>query len=429
MESLEELRQEIDEIDGQMLALFRLRMETVRRIGAEKERLGLPVYDAAREEAALSRIYDRADDEPGKAYEAALQRQMMELSRAFQRTLRAPQGHVIPVVLPAGSYEIVLSRGALGRLDEYLDLDRRVAVVTDTGVPAAYARAVADRCRSAEILCVPQGEASKSLETLESLLRRMMDLGFTRSDCVVAVGGGVVGDLAGLTASLFMRGVDFYQIPTTLIAQADSSVGGKTAVDLAGVKNVVGSFYQPKRVVVDPDVLSTLPPRQLAAGAAEIVKIALTCDAGLFARLEAQERFSPEEAVIRRALELKAAIVTADEKESGLRRVLNFGHTLGHALESCVPGLLHGECVALGMLPMCSPAVRERLLPLLRRFGLPVSCRFDPEQVTAAAMHDKKSLGREIAAVEVEEVGSYRFVRLSENELRQRLDAIWDRGE
>ncbi len=170
------------------------------------------------------------------------------------------------------SYDIIVKRGSLENLYQFARLDRRVAVVTDSGVPAQYAQMVADQCKDATIITVPQGEASKSFKILETVLRQMLDFGMGRGDLVVAVGGGVVGDLAGFAASIYMRGIDFINCPTTTLSMIDSSIGGKTAVDLGDTKNIVGAFWQPKLVIVDPDTLSTLPRRHFINGLAEAIK-------------------------------------------------------------------------------------------------------------------------------------------------------------
>ena len=314
---------------------------------------------------------------------------------------------ILHLDLAQNGYDIILERGALARVGELFRLDRRVLIVTDEGVPQAYAKAVAAACASPELVVVPEGEGSKSLATAEMLLTRMLERGFTRTDCVVAVGGGVVGDLCGFVAASYMRGVDFYNVPTTLLSQVDSSVGGKVAVNLGGVKNSVGFFYQPKRVLIDPDVLATLEKRQIACGLAEVVKMALTYDASLFEAVEggAFEK-SPEE-VIAAALRIKMAVVREDEREKGLRRILNFGHTLGHGIEAVAEGkLYHGECVALGMLPMCADSVRERLIPVLVRLGLPTDTDVDLGQAIQKLSHDKKCDGDLLSVVWVDQIGS-----------------------
>ena len=329
---------------------------------------------------------------------------------------------IIPVGLGKKSYNINIERGALSRTGEILKVYRKVLIVTDSGVPETYIRAVAKQCAEPVIAVIEEGEASKTPENFVNLCRRMLEAGFSRKDCVAAVGGGVSGDMAGFAAACYMRGIDFYNIPTTLLSQVDSSVGGKTAVDLDGVKNIIGAFYQPKGVLIDPDVLETLSPRQFACGAAEIIKIAACMDRELFERIESQgiAGNSRIEEIIAAAVALKARVVEEDEKEKGLRRVLNFGHTLGHGIET-VTGLFHGECVALGMLPMCSDeALRARIKAVLEKEGLPVMLSKeapDSEMVIASSMHDKKADGESIVTVRLDDIGSFRFEAASQEQL------------
>lgn len=332
---------------------------------------------------------------------------------------------VIHVELGASSYDIELARGALARAGELLNLDRRVMVVTDSGVPTEYSDKIMAAAKSPFRVVIPAGEESKSFASLEVILAAMLDAGFTRKDVVVAVGGGVVGDLSGFAASMYMRGVDFYNIPTTLLSQVDSSIGGKTAVDFHGYKNVIGAFYQPKKVIIDPDVLATLDKRQVAAGMAEAIKMSLTSDAEMFRMLEeADDIYADIDTVIEKALRIKKYVVECDEKEAGLRKILNFGHTLGHGIETEAAGALyHGECVALGMLPMCSDGVRERLVPVLKKAGLPTELALGEDalrEVMTAVSHDKKSAAGGVDAVLVHDAGSFEIKKLTLDELREK---------
>jgi 3-dehydroquinate synthase len=322
------------------------------------------------------------------------------------------------------SYDIHIGWGLLSRVGEYFSLDRRVLILTDDGVPAAYAEAVADACRTPTLVTVPQGEESKALSVWEDVLAVMLGEGFTRADAVVAVGGGVVGDLGGFVAASYMRGVDFYNIPTTLLSQVDSSIGGKTAVDFRGVKNIIGAFHQPRGVLIDPALLKTLDERQMASGMAEIIKMAATSDEGLFSLLEeSEDPFALLDEIIPAALRIKKAVVEADEREGGLRRILNFGHTVGHGIESAAGGrLLHGECVALGMLPMTTPAMQKRLLALYRRVGLPTSFRFSVSDILSAIRHDKKAAGDAISYVFVPSAGSYTLCKAPVSEFLDRVE-------
>ena len=333
----------------------------------------------------------------------------------------------IHVSLDSNSYDIVISRGILRRAGELLNLNRKALIVTDNGVPAQYAETVREQCKNGFTVTVLQGEQSKSLRTFETLLSKMLDLGFTRKDCVIAVGGGVVGDLAGFTAASYMRGIDFYNIPTTVLSQVDSSVGGKTAVNLNGVKNVVGAFYQPKKVLIDPDTLSTLPKRQISNGLAEALKMSLTSDEELFRLFENEDPFARLDEIIVHSVKIKKVVVELDEKEAGLRRILNFGHTVGHEIE--IEGelhrLYHGECVALGMLPMITdPALRERVKKIYEKLELPVSLNFDLAAAMRALTHDKKSISQGIQVTTVDRPGSYRSQTLAPEAFYELFDMI-----
>ena len=334
---------------------------------------------------------------------------------------------ILNVNLGERSYDIVIERGVLARAGEHLDLGRKVLIVTDSGVPRIYADTLAESCAEPVLCVIGQGEENKTLKSFEKVLRTMLAHGFTRKDCVAAVGGGICGDLAGFAAASYMRGIDFYNIPTTVLSQVDSSIGGKTAVNLGGIKNVVGAFYQPEKVLIDADVLQTLPPRLVSEGLAEALKMAVTFDGELFRIFEEEDYASicgdRIERIIEMALRIKARVVEEDEKEQGLRKVLNFGHTIGHGIESlCLDGTLyHGECVSIGMLPMCSPDVRARLLPVLEKLHLPTSCGMDPEKVLEAMKHDKKAAGGRITIVETDKIGTYYLESADEEMLRGKI--------
>ena len=315
----------------------------------------------------------------------------------------------IKMNLGKDSYDIVLERGALAKAGKYLDLDRKAVIVTDDGVPAEYAETVAAQCREATIFTLPQGEANKHMGSFENILEAMLGASLTRKDCVVAVGGGVVGDMSGFAAACYMRGIDFYNIPTTLLSQVDSSIGGKTAIDFKGVKNIVGAFYQPKRVIIDPDTLKTLDKRQVSAGLAEAIKMAATSNAGLFEFIEKSDNLDRDlTEIIKGALEIKRDVVEQDPTEKGLRKILNFGHTIGHAIEAFYQGkYLHGECVAIGMMPMCSESTRERLDAVLKKYDLPVTCDAGAEKLMPFVMHDKKMQADTISLIYVPEIGQF----------------------
>ncbi len=327
---------------------------------------------------------------------------------------------IIAVKTSQGGYDIVLSRGAINEAGKHLNLSRRVLIVTDDGVPSQYAKTIASQCKTPTVITLPQGESTKNIDSFKTLLSVLAENGFTRTDCVVAVGGGVIGDLAGFASACYMRGIDFYNIPTTVLSQVDSSIGGKTAIDFDGYKNIVGAFYQPKCVIIDPDTLKTLDKRQISNGLAESVKMALTFDSELFSMLE--EGKTDIETIIYRSLLIKKNVVENDERESGLRKVLNFGHTLAHAIESKSAGALyHGECVAIGMLPMCSEKVRVQLKKVLENLGLPTAHDFDACELLELLKRDKKATGDMITVIFVDTVGSFEMKTVDFETLTQMI--------
>lgn len=315
----------------------------------------------------------------------------------------------VMVELGSRSYPVLIERGITSRLGEALTqwCPRvcRVLIVTDTNVAPLYLQRVRNSLERAGITTaaakVPAGEGSKSLAQAYSLYSACLRAGLERSSAVVALGGGVIGDLAGFVAATYLRGIALIQVPTTLLAQVDSSVGGKTGVDLPEGKNLVGAFHQPSLVAADLDALTTLPRRELVAGLAEVVKYGVIRDAGFFRFMEsrAEEALALDPSVMGLVVEsscrIKADVVAADERESGLRAILNFGHTVGHAIEAALGygSLLHGEAVAIGMVAatriareagvLQEPELETRLVRLLIRLGLPVQL---PAGLTPAAL-------------------------------------------
>ena len=332
--------------------------------------------------------------------------------------------------LKSRSYDIILKAGCLANLHQFTNVQhRKVFVLTDSGVPAAYAQTVAAQCPEATVYTIPQGEGSKCLKVYGQVLQAMLAFGMDRRDLLVAVGGGVVGDLGGFCAASYMRGIDFVNCPTTVLAQVDSSIGGKTAVDLGDTKNIVGAFWQPKLVIVDPDTLSTLPRRHFINGLAEAVKAGLLADPELFSIFEKEDVDDRIGDIICRSLRFKKSIVEQDETEQGMRKALNFGHTIGHGIEAVkgikgrrTTGLFHGECVALGMLPMIeSKALQKRVRGVYRRLGLPTRTAYDKEKVLAEMLHDKKAQDGQITIIKVPGLGCWRAETIPVEGLRPLL--------
>ena len=328
--------------------------------------------------------------------------------------------------LNRSGYDIILKRGCLRNLHQFTNVqNRKVFVLTDSGLPAQYAQTVAGQCPNSTVYTVPQGEGSKSLKVYGQVLQAMLEFGMTRKDLLVAVGGGVVGDLGGFCAATFMRGIEFAQCPTTTLSQVDSSIGGKTAVDLGETKNIVGAFWQPCVVLIDPDTLDTLPHRQYVNGLAEALKAGIIADPELFALFEKGNVEDNIEEIIYRSLQVKKRVVEQDERETGMRACLNFGHTIGHGIEAVkgirgrrTNGLYHGECVALGMLPMIEDKqLVKRTRAVMRTLGLPVRTGVDKHKVLGYMQHDKKSRGDSITVIRVPGLGCWRADKIAVSEL------------
>lgn len=430
MNSLDKARNIINKVDEKMAELFCERMRASEMVAQYKKEYGLEIYDKNREEEVIKRNSELISDATLREYYVDFLNGTMSLSKKYQSAILSTKegcshksqdssypdftGTVLKMSLGERSYDILVGGGLLDSADRFLNLDRKVFILTDTGVPKEYSEKVLEKASQAVIFTVKEGEPSKNLATLTKILEVMLEFEMTRGDCLVAVGGGVIGDLGGLAASMYMRGIDFYNIPTTLLAQVDSSIGGKTAVNLKGVKNTVGAFYQPAAVLIDVDTLKTLPERHISAGLAESLKMALTSDAELFSILENNTALDIEDIIIR-SLMIKRAVVEKDEREVGLRKILNFGHTLGHAIESDsdLNKLYHGECVALGMLPTCSDSVRARLIPVLKKLNLPTLYDGSIKRALDFIVHDKKCNSGYVDAVFVDEIGKGRIERIS----------------
>lgn len=325
---------------------------------------------------------------------------------------------IIPIGLGAHSYDIVLERGAIKKVGELFGIKGKVLVVTDSGVPCEYAECVASQFGESYIYTFPQGEQSKNFDTYKAICEKLLEYSFTRKDAVIAVGGGVVGDMSGFAAATYMRGIDFYNIPTTVLSQVDSSIGGKTAIDFNGVKNIIGAFYQPKKVIIDPDVLATLSERLIRNGLAESLKMGMNFNKELFEMFRNESYLDNIDKIIELSLLIKKRVVEEDEKEAGLRKSLNFGHTIGHGIETTLNGeLFHGECVALGIIPMCGDKIKNDVIAVIKNIGLPTEYVFDRERVEEIISHDKKSGGEKITVVKCDEIGSFYFEELTVKEI------------
>lgn len=317
---------------------------------------------------------------------------------------------------------IVVERDAMLNLKEYLDLDRKVMVITDDGVPEEYHRKVLAQCPDGYLHICRHGEGAKSFPVYQEICEELLALNFSRKDMVLALGGGVIGDLSGFVAATFKRGIHFSSIPTTTLSQIDSSIGGKVAVNLGEVKNVIGTFYHPENVLIDLNTLATLPKRHYYNGLVEAVKAGLIADAELFRLFEEENIDDVLEEIITRSLLVKKHVVEQDEKEQNLRKILNFGHTIGHAVESIyhLHDFYHGECVAIGMMKICEDeSIRARLQKILEKMEVPLTAPYEIEEVLAFIRKDKKAAGDSITVVEVHEIGKAELVDRKIEELRR----------
>lgn len=360
------------------------------------------------------------------------------------RTVQVPLGN--------RSYTIVVDRRLVPTLGERcrnFGLVGKCAVITDKNVGKAYGAPAVRSLRKAGfdvvLLIIPAGEKSKSVAVVEKCFNELAAHRLERKSFIVALGGGVVGDLAGFVAATYLRGIPFVQVPTTLLAQVDSSVGGKVGVNLRAGKNLVGAFHQPRHVLCDLKTLDTLPEREFRAGLAEVIKYGIIYDAGLFAMLERNMtkvlKRDPENLaeIVARSCEIKAEVVGQDETESGLRAILNFGHTIGHALEaiSRYGKYLHGEAISIGQVGAAIISARMKGLPqtdvirirdLFKRASLPVSVRLTAaqrKQLFDAMQLDKKVSGGEIKFVLARAIGKVEFgIKVPKNEINAALDAL-----
>lgn len=337
----------------------------------------------------------------------------------------------------ARPYDLFIGEGlysGTGKLCREVNNGQRALIVSDSHVAPLYAKEIAISLDAAGyqtgLFTFPAGEANKRLETIAALYGRLAAGDFTRSDLIVALGGGVTGDMAGFAAATWLRGIDFVQIPTSLLAQVDSSVGGKTGVDIAEGKNLVGAFWQPARVIADTGSLNTLPPAFITDGLGEVVKYACIRDAELFGLLEQGNVLSEanRERTITRCIDCKSTVVERDERESGERKLLNFGHTLGHALEKYYrySGPTHGCAVAVGMAViteaselrgLTAPGTAKRLKALLEKLGLPASDQVPVREYLPGVALDKKRTGSAIDLVLLHEIGDAFVYRIPVKEL------------
>ncbi len=330
---------------------------------------------------------------------------------------------ILEIKMNNKNYDIVIERGILDKASQYLSLDRKVLILTDSGIPKEYVNTLKKQIKDVFVYEIEQGEQSKSFDNFSKILDYLIDNEFTRTDCIIALGGGVCGDLGGFVAATYMRGISFYNIPTSLLAQVDSSIGGKTAIDKKGFKNLVGAFYPPEKVLIDPNVLSTLDKREFMEGLVEALKMGITSDKSLFELIKnSEDIYKDIDEVITKALLIKKNVVEIDPYEKNLRKILNFGHTIGHAIESSGKfNLLHGECVGIGLLYMTKGSLREEIKNILIKYGLPTNVNISKEDLYKYVCLDKKRSNTAITIIEVKEVGTFEINKILLEDIKKYL--------
>lgn len=335
----------------------------------------------------------------------------------------------------SATYPVYVGRELLSRVGQLVDARGRVFVITSPALRERFGEIVAGSFSSrAEILTIEEGEAHKTVETANDVVTQLLERGAKRDSIAVVVGGGMIGDTAGFAASIFLRGIDLVHVPTTLLAQVDSSIGGKLAVNHPKGKNLIGSFFPPRAVVSDTSVLDTLPPRERLSGMYEALKGGIIADPSLFEMFE-QKQFDVDE-MVRKAIRVKAEIVSADEKEADLRRLLNYGHTIAHGIEAALhyEGITHGEAVAWGMIGANAIAMRRGLLSgeeaarierAILAYDPAIPPRLNRDEVLAATEHDKKNTGTARVMVFPLRIGECVVVSdVTEEEIGYGIDAV-----
>lgn len=343
---------------------------------------------------------------------------------------------VLDIIMKDKEYQVIIERGILNKASSVLGFDKKtskILIVTDDGIPVQYVDTLKNNIINTNsnntvfVYTIKQGEESKSFINYSSILDYLIDNEFTRTDTVIALGGGVVGDLAGFVSATYMRGISFINIPTTLLSQVDSSIGGKTAIDKKGYKNLVGAFYPPEKVLIDPNVLATLDKRQFMAGLVEALKMGLTSDKDLYELIKtSNDIYKDIDIVIEKALRVKKDVVEKDPHEKHLRKILNFGHTIGHAIESSGKfNLLHGECVGIGLLYMVPTVLEEEIKAVLIKYNLPIKSDIEntisKEDLFKYISLDKKRSNKDITIIEVKVPGTFEINKINLEEIKNYL--------
>ena len=316
----------------------------------------------------------------------------------------------INVEMKNESYDILIKENIICNLKDYLDCSLHYFIISDENVSAIYADTLLQQLPNAILHTVISGEGAKSFEVFEKCLTKLQENHFTRKDTIIALGGGVIGDLSGFVAATYLRGIDFIQIPTTTLSQIDSSIGGKVAINLNGVKNVVGAFKQPKMVLIDPNTLKTLDQRNFVNGLVEAIKVGVICNDQILELFEEDNLNDNLEKIIALSINVKKDVVQQDPYEKGIRAILNFGHTIGHGVESYynLTDVYHGEAVAIGMVKMISnDEIKKRVIKIFNLLKINVDIEYDKDLVFQYIMNDKKMNKNKLTIITCSKINEY----------------------
>ena len=436
MKDINKSRENINKIDKKIASLFEERMNEAKEIAKYKFDNNLDIENKERETELIEKNLSFINSDELKDYYQSFEEAMFKISKNYQHriisVLNDSLDNIRTITVEAGmedSYPVYITKGNISNLIDLINIRiKKILIVTDTNIPESYIEEVKNEATNSFVLKIQAGEENKSIESYLKIMDALSMNKFTRSDAIVALGGGVIGDLAGFAASTYMRGIDFYNIPTSLLAMVDSSIGGKTAIDYKDTKNIVGAFYQPKAVLIALNTLKTLPTREFYNGLVESIKMAASFNKDLFNLIKNSNNLDDDLlTIIYESLKIKAWVVKKDVKEKNLRKALNFGHSLGHVYEilskQTSSPLLHGEAVGIGMLDFSSDEVKQELKEVLKKYNLPTSLNEEQKKVITKEnildklSLDKKILNNKLNAIYVKEIGSFEFLKLDVNEI------------
>lgn len=433
--SLLELRNKIDAIDSIMLDLFVDRMNTSKLIGNLKRLNNCSILDKSRESEVIKRNNYKVNNPVLKSYYEQFLKHLMSLSKSYQKEDANSYTNTITVNNYENSiYDIIIKKGILNNINKYVTCNK-VLLVSDSGIPSEYLDVVKKSFSNVVTYIIKEGESSKNLDNTCGIIDVLLKNDFNRDDYIIALGGGMVLDIVGFAGTIYKRGINYMFVPTTLLAMVDASIGGKNAINYNGVKNLIGTFNNPKCVLVDITLLKTLSRRLFNEGIAEVIKMAVLYEKGLYDLLLNNDIYNNEELIekiVTKCILLKKKVVEQDFTDQNKRHYLNYGHTIGHALEILDSNkLLHGEAISIGMVICSSINFKKKLIQLLKKYSLPTSYSYDDsfvdkkfliENIVSKVSLDKKNEKGLIKLIKVSDISNKTFELVTEAELIKLLE-------